>query len=82
MWFNVRTKYVFIFLLNRILNIYVVGFLAATAEQYAETLSYIVGNSDLAQLRDLRERARYSCKRFSDEVFETGMTAILNEGYI
>ena len=59
-----------------------VGFVATTAEEYARALAYVVDNAQSAEMRALRERARRSCSRFSDGVFEDGMVSILKDGYI
>jgi hypothetical protein len=56
-----------------------VGFLATSAEQYAEAMAYVVDNKDNGDMQELREKARQSCERFSDNVFINDMTSILRE---
>lgn len=45
------------------------GFLATTAEEYAQTIEFILNLSD-KEISEIRERARASVDRFSSEKFE------------
>jgi alpha-1,2-mannosyltransferase len=52
------------------------GFLATTANDYAEAIHQIL-SMDKDQLEQIRERAQTSALRFSDEVFAKTMEAVL-----
>lgn len=62
--------------------IIVVGLLATTAEQYADSIRYVVDHEHENYMQDLRVDARKSCSRFSDDVFARDMTTTLTDGYI
>ncbi|KAI1291756.1 GDP-Man:Man(3)GlcNAc(2)-PP-Dol alpha-1,2-mannosyltransferase [Halotydeus destructor] len=51
------------------------GFLASSAEEYAETLYDIVTKGD-NELNQIREKARHSTSRFSDEAFKEALSTL------
>jgi len=53
------------------------GFLAASADEYADCLAEAIDN--YRALGDMRRKARESTKRFSDEKFSQAIVRILNE---
>ena len=63
------------FYLSKIL----VGFVATTAEEYADAMAFIIDNLERPELVQLQERARCSCRRFSDNIFQAEMTKVLRE---
>lgn len=60
----------------------ITGFLASTAEEYADAI-YQALTSDKEGITLLRQRARNSAERFSDEVFSASFkTTVLESGLL
>lgn len=55
------------------------GFLASTPEQYAKHLETVLDQLDASSLTRIQSAGRESAKRFSDEVFDKSMQAILQQ---
>jgi len=56
-----------------------VGFLAATPEEYAQILAHIFSKDssfDTQAEKDMREHARSSVKRFSDQAFQDHFSSL------
>lgn len=48
------------------------GFLAANEQEYASTIKHILNDLTPEEVEGIRDRARDSVKRFSDDQFESG----------
>lgn len=59
----------------------VTGFLATTADDYAQKMANIVQLDD-SQLRDIRTQARSDVLRFSDESFRENLFPLLTDFFV
>ena len=57
------------------------GFLATTADDYAEKMAHIAQLDD-SQLRDIRKQARSDVERFSDESFREKVFLLLKDFFV
>ncbi len=53
------------------------GFLAESKQEYAEFMSFALDRRNRAKCEEIRERARASVDRFSDETFEKRVVELL-----